>query len=40
MSYAKNRKKHLEEYADKCQLPVGGKWQRKEGDDPHILKHK
>ena len=38
MSYAKNRKVHLEEYADKCQLRIGGKWQRKEIDYPHILK--
>ena len=38
MSYAKNRKVHLEEYADKCQLRIGGKWQRKEDDYPHILK--
>ena len=29
MSYAKNRKEHLKKYADKCQLRIGGKWQRK-----------
>lgn len=39
MSYAENRKKHLENYAKKnLQLRIGGKWQRKEGDYPHILK--
>ena len=38
MSYAKNRKEHLKKYADKCQLRIGGKWQRKEDDYPHILK--
>ena len=35
MSYATNRRKHLEKYADDT-LPVGGKWQGK-GEHPHIL---
>ena len=37
MSYAENRKKHLEWYANEKKLPIGGTWQGK-GEYPHILK--